>query len=298
MAERPGIVRVGDRVVFSGADYSVVALSGSLVRLVADSGETAVVAMAHLAGAPDFAVVGAGPRARVAPTGLLEALPGKVAAAAREWERHLAEVETRLPPGAEPGTAPKPEFDPVARTLTERAQAKADELGVTLRTVERMLRRYRDQGLWGLVDTRHAKRSRPTGNVDPRVVAAAVAVVDAQTHASTGTKSRAVRRIRQLVEDEHGPGTMPMPSNATFYRLLDVLSAGRHTFGSAVTRRQAANRPDGAFTPITAARPGEQVLMDGTPLDVIAVMDDGVCAQTNDLVRDSQRAHEGVFHCC
>jgi hypothetical protein len=79
--------------------------------------------------------------------------PGKVADAAREWERHLTEVETGLPPGAGPGTAPKPEFDPVARTLTERAQAKADELGVTLRTVERMLRRYRDQGLWGLVDT-------------------------------------------------------------------------------------------------------------------------------------------------
>ena len=276
MAERPGVVRIGDRVVFSGAEYSVVALSGSLVRLVADSGETAVVAMAYLAGAPDFAVAGAGPRARVSPTGLLEALPDGVAGAARKWERHLTEVETGLPPGAEPGTAPKPEFDPVARTLTERAQAKADELGVTLRTVERMLRRYRDQGLWGLVDTRHAKRARPTGNVDPRVVAAAVTVIDAQTHASTGTKSRAVRRIRQMVEDEHGPGTVPMPSNATFYRLLDVLSAGRHTFGSAVTRRQAANRPDGAFTPITAARPGEQVHTDGTPLDVMAIMDDGV----------------------
>jgi hypothetical protein len=276
VAERPGIVRVGDRVVFSGAEYSVVALSGSLVRLVAASGETTVVAMAYLAGAPDFAVVGAGPRARVPPTGLLEALPDGVAGAAREWERHLIEVETGLPPGAEPGTAPKPEFDPVARTLTERAQAKADELSVSLRTVERMLRRYRHQGLWGLVDTRHAQRARPTGNVDPRVVAAAVTVIDAQTHASTGTKSRAVRQIRQLVDDEHGPGTVPMPSNATFYRLLDVLSAGRHTFGSAVTRRQTANRPDGAFTPITAARPGEQVHMDGTPLDVMAIMDDGV----------------------
>lgn len=276
MAERPGVLRIGDRVVFSGAEYSVVALSGSMVRLVAESGETAVVAMAYLAGAPDFAVVGAGPRARLAPTGLLEALPEKAAAAAREWERHLAEVETGLPPGAEPGTAPRPEFDPSARTLTERAQAKATELGVTLRTVERMLRRYRNQGLWGLVDTRHARRARPTGNVDPRVIAAAAAVIDAEKDASTGTKSRAVRKIRENVEREHGPGTVPMPSNATFYRLLDVLSAGRHTFGPATSRRQAANRPDGAFTPITAARPGELVLMDGTPLDIMAVMDDGV----------------------
>ena len=97
MAERPGILRIGDRVVFSGAEHCVVALSGSLVRVVADCGETAVVAMAYLAGAPDFAVVGAGPRARVSPTGLLEALPDGVAGAAREWERHLTEVETGLP---------------------------------------------------------------------------------------------------------------------------------------------------------------------------------------------------------
>jgi hypothetical protein len=276
VAERPGIVRVLDRVVFSGAEYSVVALSGSLVRLVADSGETAVVAMAYLAAAPGFAVVGAGPRSRLTPSGLLDALPEKVIAAAREWERHLTEVETGLPPDAEPGTAPRPELDPVARTLTERAQAKADELGVTLRTVERMRRRYRSQGLWGLVDTRHAKRARPTGNVDPRVVAAAAAVIDDQKRASTGTKSRAVRQVREKVEDEHGPGTVPMPSDATLYRLLDALSAGKHTFGPATTRRQAANRPEGAFTPITAARPGELVLMDGTPLDVMAIMDDGV----------------------
>lgn len=85
-----------------------------------------------------------------------------------------------------------------------------------------------------------------------------------------------MRKIREEVEAEHGPGTVPMPSDATFYRLLDVLSAGKHTFGPATTRRQAANRPDGAFTPVTAARPGELVLMDGTPLDVMAVMDDGV----------------------
>lgn len=142
MPERRGEVRIGDRVVFSGAEYSVVALSGSLVRLLADSGDAVVVAMAYLAGAPDFAVVGAGPRTRLVPSG--------------------------LPKDAETGTAPRPEYDPAARTLTERQQAKADELGVTLRTVERMRRRYLRQGLWGLVDASarqpaaSASRSRST----------------------------------------------------------------------------------------------------------------------------------------
>jgi hypothetical protein len=276
VAERAGVLRMGDRVVFAGAKWSVVALSGSLIRLMADSGEVTVVAMAYLAGAPGFAVIGAGPSAKVSPEGLLESLPRKVADAAREWERHLTEMETGLPPGAAPGTVPRPEYDPAATSLLQRERAKAAELGAGLRTVQRMRRRYLDQGLWGLVDTRHARRTSPTGNVDPRVVAAAAAVIDKETQASTGTKSRAVRKIRETVEREHGPGMVPLPSNATLYRLLDALSAGRHTFGPATTRRQAANRPEGAFTPITAGRPGELVLMDGTPLDVLAVMDDGV----------------------
>ena len=179
---------------------------------MADSGDVTVVAMAYLASAPDFAVIGAGPSAKVSPEGLLESLPRKVADASREWERHLTEMETGLPPGAAPGTVPRPEYDPVATSLLQRERAKAAELGAGLRTVQRMRRRYLDQGLWGLVDTRHARRAKPTGNVDPRVVAAAAAVIDAQEDASTGTKSRAVRKIKETVVREHGPGTVPVPS--------------------------------------------------------------------------------------
>jgi hypothetical protein len=284
MAERNGVLRVGDRVLFSTAEQQVVALSGNAVRLLAASGETTVVALPFLLAAADFAVVGPGPgpglAPRLPPHELLEALPEQVVRAARDWERHLVEVETGLPPGAAEGARARPEYDP-ARSLAEREQAKAEELtasGVkaSARTVRRMRHRYRDQGLWGLVDARHAARARPTGNVDPRVVAAAAAVIDAQAATSTGTRSRVIRQIRQKLEAEHGPGEVPVPSRATFYRLLEVLSAGRHTFGSAVTRRQTAGRPGGVFTATIAARPGEQVQIDGTPLDVMAVMDDGV----------------------
>jgi hypothetical protein len=41
---------------------------------------------------------------------------------------------------------------------------------------------------------------------------------------------------------------VPLPGRSTFYKLIDVLATGRHTFGSAVTRRQTANRPQGMFT--------------------------------------------------
>ena len=119
-------------------------------------------------------------------------------------------METGLPLGAAPGTRPRPEYDPVATSLFEREKAKAAELGAGLRTVQRMRRRYLDQGLWGLVDTRHAKRARPTGNARPEgVVAAAAAVIDAQTHASTGTKSRAVRQIRKLGAGANSPRARP-----------------------------------------------------------------------------------------
>ncbi|MGO9081547.1 MAG: integrase, partial [Streptosporangiaceae bacterium] len=242
MAERPGVLRVGDRVLFGGGEHQVVGLAGNAVRLLAVSGQAAVVALPFLLAAPDFAIAGTGTAAA--------------------------------------GLAPRPEFD-LARPLAERERARAAELAAagvkaSARTVRRMRYRYREQGLWGLVDTRHAPAARPAGNVDPRVVAAAAAVIDAQAGTSTGTRGRVIRQVIDRLEEEHGPGVVPVPSRATFYRLLAVLSAGRHTFGSAVTRRQTAGRPGGVFTATIAARPGEQVQMDGTPLDVMAVMDDGV----------------------
>jgi transposase InsO family protein len=54
------------------------------------------------------------------------------------------------------------------------------------------------------------------------------------------------------------------------------LAAGLHTFGPATSRRTHANRPEAPFTPTAAARPGELVQIDTTPLDVMAVLDDGI----------------------
>jgi putative transposase len=69
---------------------------------------------------------------------------------------------------------------------------------------------------------------------------------------------------------------VPLPSQRTFERLVDALAAGQHTFGPATSRRTQANRPPGPFTPTAASRPGEMVQIDTTPLDVMAVLDDGV----------------------
>lgn len=133
----------------------------------------------------------------------------------------------------------------------------------------------------GLVDQRAVREWAVTGRADVRLVAAIREVVEAETATSTGTRSRLIRRVTKKLEAEHGAGVVPLPSRSTFYQLIDALSMGRHTFGSAVTRRQTANRPQGVFTPSFAARPGEQVQIDSTPIDVLVLLNNGVPARAD-----------------
>jgi hypothetical protein len=274
-------MRVGDWVSFDDNDHQVTGLAGTSVRLRSEDGAEQVVLAAHLMASPGFSVTGTDPLPAVEPTGLLATLPEPVLAAAREWERHVVEVTTGLPPGSGPGAVPRPDYDPNLHTVNERAAAKAAELGVSLRTVQGRRARYLAQGLWGLVDQRAVREHAATGRADARLVAAIQAAVQAETPNSTGTRSRLMRRVVKALEAEHGPETVPIPSKNTFYKLVDTLSAGRHTFGSAVTRRQIANRPQGPFTPTFAARPGEQIQIDSTPLDVMVVLDSGVLARAD-----------------
>lgn len=69
---------------------------------------------------------------------------------------------------------------------------------------------------------------------------------------------------------------MPLPSTATFDRLVAAMNAGRHSFGETTTRRSQANRPARPFTRTIAVRPGELVQIDTSPLDVMASLNDGV----------------------
>ncbi|MFI5937333.1 Mu transposase C-terminal domain-containing protein [Actinoplanes sp. NPDC051494] len=83
-------------------------------------------------------------------------------------------------------------------------------------------------------------------------------------------------RVEQQIATEYGDQDLHMPSRATFYRLCAAMDGSRHTFGQATTRRTQANRPERPFTPTLAQRPGELVQIDTTPLDVVALLDDGV----------------------
>jgi putative transposase len=274
-ADRP-VLRPGDTVHFDGEDHQVVGLAGTSVRLRSGGGAEQIILAGYLMASPGFAVIDADPMQAVEPFGLLDAVADEVLAAAKQWERHLVEVEAGLPPGAPAGTKARPEYDPAIHSLAARQRAKAVELGVTSRTIESRRARYLAQGLWGLVDQRAVRAWEATGRADARLVDALREVIAAETDTSTGTRSRLMRRAVKRVEELHGVGEVPLPGRSRFYALMDRLTAGKHTFGSAVTRRQTANRPAGMFTPTFAARPGEQVQIDSTPIDVMVLLDDGL----------------------
>lgn len=188
----------------------------------------------------------------VEPVGPLHGLPADSLAAARDSERHIIEVETGLPPGAETGVVPRPGYDPAVHTLAEQDRVKASELGVSVRTVQGRRARYAAQGLWGLVDQRATQTWEVTSRADPQLVEAALEVIATETSAAMGTRSRLMRRVMKREEEIHRPGVVPLSGRSAFYKLLERLTTGKHTFGSAVTRRQMANRPQMMFTPTSA----------------------------------------------
>ena len=80
-------------------------------------------------------------------------------------------------------------------------------------------------------------------------------MIAAETDTSTGSKSHLMQCEVKRLEELHGAGVVPVPGKTAFYALIVRLSVERHTFSSAATRRQLANRPDSVFTATLAARP-------------------------------------------
>lgn len=169
--QRPSVLRPGDWVHYDGGDHQVVALAGTAVRLRGSDGAETLVLAGYLLASPGFAVIDGAPGPELEPFGLLNWLPAEVLAAAKQWEHHVVEVETSLPPGAATGAVPRPEFDPAIRPLAQRDAAKAAELTaagqkVSVRTVQRMRARYASQRLWGWsTNARSSPGRSPAGQI-------------------------------------------------------------------------------------------------------------------------------------
>ncbi|MFI6984296.1 hypothetical protein ACIBSV_37695 [Embleya sp. NPDC050154] len=268
------VVAVGAHVRFRGAGWQIVALSGQCFHLVGESGDDEVVPAGHLFADPDFAVRGAGvgqPR-----WGLFETAPAAARERALAWQRYIREVECGRAGGPDGGGVVRPEYDPARFTSAERERATAEDLTalgfgrVSRTTVQRMRGRYRRQGLWGLVDKRATRGASATGRSDERVVVAVLEALRRQRGRSKGTVEGLRRLAGEILDRAHGPGVVALPSRATFYRLVNALADPAE-----LPARTASATTPPPFAPVGASRPGEQVRVDSTRLDVMAVLDDG-----------------------
>lgn len=279
---RPALLGVGMEVRFAGGMHTVTGLAGGAVTLVDVSGGVVEVQVGQLFNDATFGMVApATRRAPLPPTGLLDGVPDEVMARARWWERHLVEVITGLPPDHDRDVVVRSQYDPAVRSLRQREIAKVTELvaggdAVALTTLQRLRHRYETQGLWGLVDARFARPAQPLRRMDPRLVEAVRQAVAEQADKSTGTVGRLRRRVEQILTAEHGADAPAIPPKTTFYRLVERVAAGKHTFGSARTRASLAKQPPGPFGTVAAVRPGEWMQIDSTPLDVRVVLDSGL----------------------
>ncbi len=272
-------IGIGDRILAGGMPAVVIGVTGMRIRLADEQGTVRTVTAAELAADPQFEIPSpAWPHGQRPEIGM-EGLPAAVVEEASWWEAHITEVVYGLRPDAPAGTRPRPQYDPERTSLTEREWAKAAELSAAGRpvpasTVKHRRQRWEAQGLAGLADRRAARRMRPAGRADERVVDAMRKAIGEAAKASSRTAGFVIWRTREILAEEDYSG--PVPSERTFYRLFGTLSHGRHVTGSASTRRSLAGRPEGMFGSLPAVAPGEIVQIDSTPLDVLVLLDDGV----------------------
>lgn len=263
---------IGDTVEIEGVAHSICAISADriAVRDLA-SGTTKEIQ------ASDFTQLATVHRPNTPGGGSLEIdvaalqyLPDELRIEAEFLARHIRELLITIDR--------KPESS--ASTL-ELVASKRDELAavgyqISTRTLRRKIKTFRERGVVGLVDQRKDQDTGVHRRTDPRVVTALAEVIASQTKASTGTKLRLLELTTQLLEQRHGTGVVPLPSTRTFFRLFADLDRGRMTAGSAKTRRSLANRPDRPFAAMGVSRPGEQVQIDSTSLDVLIQLDGGL----------------------
>ncbi|MER7179507.1 integrase [Streptomyces hyaluromycini] len=304
-----GVLVRGDRVSWDGGLHTVAALDGTTVCLVPDGGDRAPVSvlLAILAAAADFAVLDeAGQpveQAELPDFAALEGVPVPAAKAAQHWWRAVIEVDSGLPPGAAPGTRPRPMYDPDTTTFIDRYQAKAAELhavlgwSVSWQTVQAKRLAYcKKRSVASLVDRRSTKKRRLYGETDERVVDQLLTLVDRQRRRldAPSDARKLFKRLRRAVRAAHGE-SVKVPAEPTLYKLVQRLGIeARDLQGSRGTRGRPGPGPVPPYSVTSATMPGELVQIDSTDLDIWVLGDDGrparaeltcaVCVATRSII--------------
>ncbi|MEU7640796.1 transposase [Streptomyces sp. NPDC039016] len=278
------MLTVGTAVAYGGREWTVAGVEGTMTSgariWLAGEDALAVFSLAELFGDPSFALADGPPRLRVPQMGLLSTVPEDERWRAFAVERHVREVETGHPTPDGKGPV-MPQYDPDSTTLAQREQAKADELtsqgwgNVSRATVRRWRARYRAHGVWGLVKKRGG--STRLDRADPRLVEALRTLLSAEAlrSRSRGWKTRMRREVRWWLDAKYGEQMVKVPPKSTFNKLIDAVEELLGLQGTVAQRRARASRPTPPFKPTLALRPGEIVMLDSSPMDVLVVLDDG-----------------------
>lgn len=287
----PGL-HIGATVTFDGRQWEVVGLGGPKDQKGAlrcwlrdENGRIVQFALPDLLDAEGFEVADGPGRHRVPPFGRLETLDEAVRERAYAWRGHLYEVESGLPGPGRLGPV-RACFDPDSTTLGQRIEAKSRQLqraGFTasVATVRRMRVRWISEGLWGLVPRQRA--TSELGRADPDLVATVREVLrhNERRSRSRGWKTRMRKEVCWRLEErvKLGLPAIKLPPPSTFNKLLSALEDKRLRGKNTAQRRSWASRPAPPFTPTVVLRPGERVLFDSTPVDVLVVLEDGTLAR-------------------
>lgn len=164
---------------------------------------------------------------------------------------------------------PRPGYDPALPKMV-RYRAKADELGVSVRTIGRWVAGLESGGEAALATT--ALTKSVLDRCDPRWVETAIEVMVEYVDQATPMRKTVIDRTRARLIARFGEGAVTVPSKSKAYEALALLEKQHPTFRLSTKRnRDIAGRPKAAYGRLRATRPGEYVLMDTTRLDVFAL---------------------------
>jgi len=193
-------------------------------------------------------------------------------AEARWRADHVREVLTGFKSGCAELALP---HEPYARfrptlPLGKRVKAKAADLGVSKRTIQRWMSDFHSEGVAGLL---HGKAVQPTLGSErfASFEDTLLEVMQEYVDQSRPTCSFLIRHARSRFIARFGD-SVTLPSKRTARRILDKLEQ-RHPILQHSTKRNRdiASRSLLSYGKLRPMRPGEYVLMDTTRLDVYAM---------------------------
>lgn len=278
MPTAPRTITLGQTIELPDADYTLVGFASGAFRLRNQfTNQYIVLDHAELA--------------RVLPPGKpLETSTAKpVGSVAEELDRldddarilipHLQEI---LEGTAPDGGQPRAEYSahlPMKRRL-ESKLAELDKLGLdmSLPTLKRKLKRYREQGPSGLVDRRVAKDAQPLEKLIEPDLLAELAKLLASYEGRSKTSYSAIRaELREvLIENYPDPDERPkLPSPSSIERYVSMLTGQKNPTKGGARRQKEALTPQRPFRPRLVTSPGDECQIDTTVFDAAVLLPDG-----------------------